>query len=178
MMNEEFGPWTSAGVHDNTVSDFLKRKILKENNSIFLFELFCLVVSLAALFASLLFTPLYVTAVITVIAGIFVYLVSENNRERVIINRLLDAKKYQICEVEAYELASSKASKKYCYVKDMQGNIFYDEKKTQPLEPQKVTYHWYFNSKENKGIMVKMPKGTKGMYYVVLPAGFLERESK
>lgn len=169
--NETFGPWIKAGVHDNVVADFLKRKILKEHNSILFFELFCLIVSLVALFASLLFAPVYATIVITVLAGVLVYLVIEKNRERKIILSYIDQKQYQISEVEVFDFDANKAVKK-CFVRDRSGNPFVDPTQKQSNQTA-VTYHSYFSDKETRAVLIRMKKGSKGMYYIVLPESYL-----
>lgn len=170
--DDQLTNWSRAGVDDTLVSDFLKKKLWKEANSLLYFYCFAELALILTLFWSLLFQPFWLSLVLIILVGIMLSMIYDQYQLKKQIRTAILEKQYDVCIVTVDEFLNDKTSKK-CYIRDEEGHLLTCQEKNQEF-PYAVTYHSYFSLKERTGVLVRMPYGTHNTYYIVLPECYLK----
>lgn len=174
--DETLGPWESAGVDDNVISEFLERRFLKENDAIIVFQAFFSFTMFVAVIELLMLSDdIALTVVVAMITAGLNYLTISNITNRKERKLILERKQYQVCECTAFDIVDNR-DKKYCYVQDASGNVLMERETGKDPVPKKITFHCYFSGKDYSGKILRLKNGRKGMYYIMFPTLYLKSE--
>lgn len=173
--DKALGPWESAGVDDNVIVEFLKRRFLKESMSVIVFEILAAITCIIGIFVFLMLgDDIYIVAVIAVLAVILLCSLFDNIRERMVRKVIIENKDYQLCDCEAYEV-SEKDDEKECFIRDTNGVEFVEQSVNGEIKPMAVKYYHYFSGKDFTGKLLRVRAGQKGMLYMFFPVNYLKK---
>ena len=169
------GPWEYAGTNDNLIHQYLKKRFLKENTSVIVFQIFCvLTCGLAMIISVMVYDTYSLFWLAAAVAMVTIYFLSFNLYEHRLLREIIRNKEYVLCDCVAYELSGRKQEKK-CFLKDLSGTVLMEQTGEQPETPMGVPYYDYFSSKDFSGKLLRVRYGSRGYHYMFFPTHFLEK---
>lgn len=172
--DNELSEWEAAGVDDNKITEFLKKRFIKEKNMMIIFEIFVSVTGFLGLLQLLMLSNDYLLmgllVIIVLISNGCLY---SNIREKNFYNLLITNKQYQVCDCTAFDIDITRTAK-YCYVKDMNGQTLLEKKTNAEPVPMRLAYHGYFTDKEYDAKLLRMKGIENKMHYFVFPVFYLK----
>lgn len=172
--DNELSVWEAAGVDDGKITDFLKKRFVKEKNMMIFFEIFVSVTVFIGLIELLMLSQDYLLmgllVVIILISNSCLY---SNIRDKNYYNNLITSKQYQVCDCIAFDIDITRNAK-YCYVKDMTEQVLLEKGKNNSPMPKRLTYHGYFTDKEYDAKLLRMEGLNNTMHYFVFPDFYLK----